>query len=96
MKETGEKGIDPLFKPQNGTSVEHIIHQELPDDHFSLPSSKTLSALFRAKYASIVSKPLQEPRKDKRDPSAFDVSSTGVTKIRAFPAGISGGTLRVI
>jgi len=56
----------------------------------------SLSARFRAKYASIVSKPLQEPRKDKRDTSVFNGSSMGVTKIRAFPVGISGGTSRVI
>jgi hypothetical protein len=47
---------------------------------------------FRSKYASIVSSPLHEPLKDKREICVPGVSAKGVTEICALPIGISRGT----
>ena len=75
-----------LFKPQHGK-----FSGFFGSFHFFVSGNKSGGKFFRSKYASIVSRPLQEPLKDKRDMS-FDDSANGVTETSAFPVGTSRET----
>jgi hypothetical protein len=76
-------------KRNQGAGVKEIPYQLPPLCRGAFPSSISLSARLRSKYAAIVSSPLQEPRKSSRETALFSRANSGVmiTSSRALPGG---------